>query len=586
VRPTLSELRTLLRQLDGQPADAIESETVECKPWQAESQHFADQAKKLRESVVCLANARGGVILLGIEDRRRTRRDAIHGVGALPADRLRKAIYDGTDPHVLVDCEELIEPEGRVLALFVPRGLGTHTTSEGVAKIRVGKDCQPLTGSMLAQRLGAGTQLDYSAQIVGGASMGDLDPDALKQYQRILATEGRKPELGRQEPRELLENLGLVQDGQVTLAAVLLLGRSPALARWAPQHELIFLRYVSRTRYDVRHNLKGPILKVLDRIQELLEAHAKLSTHAAGSLGELTTPDLSWWTAREGVLNALVHRDYFLRQSIYVELREGRVEITSPGGFIGGVTPKNVLRHPPVRRNPLLAASLESAGLVNRAGMGVDRIYEELLRAGKSLPRYEADEGSVRLVLPTETHAAFARFVAEERRAGRELGLDDLILLRGVAERGQIDRWSAAEDLQCGEAEGANALVSLRERGYLTPRGRGRGTAYSLARSFSELIRGEQATLEGLDLDTAAVSLRVQAILRERGRLTNADVRRISGYSRTDALRLVRTLQTEGVLRMEGRGRGAHYVPVNQTGEGSSPAKRPRRQVEPEHDES
>jgi len=561
VRTTINDVRSLLKRLDGSPADALESETVECKAWDPEPKRMKDQLREVREAVVCLANSRGGAIILGIQDRKSSRREALTGVGTLKSDTLRKAIYDGTDPHILVDVEELVEPEGRLLLIHVPRGIGAHTTSEGVAKIRVGKDCQPLTGSMLARLIASSSEVDRTALPAQGSTLADLDPDYIRQLQRILATEGRKPELATLAPNELLENLGLIRDGEVSFAAVLLLGRSPAVARWAPQHELVFIRYASPTRVNVRHNLKGPVLPLLERLRELLEAHLRISALESNGFGELSIPDLSWWTARESVLNALVHRDYFVHQSIYVELRPGRVEISSPGGFIGGVSPDNILRHAPVRRNPLLADVLESAGFVNRAGMGVDRIYEDLLKMGKGLPRYEADESTVRLILPTKTHSAFARFVADETRKGRPLDLDDLILLRVSADRGELDRWCAAAHLQRSEEEAAERLVSLRERGYLIPRGRGRGTTYQLNRAFSDLVRGRLATDDGISLDEEAVRLRIQTVLAKRNILTNAEVRRLSGYSRTQALRLMRALQKEGRVTFKGRGRAAHYVP-------------------------
>ena len=139
----------------------------------------------------------------------------------------------------------------------------------------------------------------------------------------------------------------------------------------------------------------------------------------------------------KAVLNALVHRDYFLRRSIHLTLHDSQAEITSPGGFTGGVTARNV------PRNPLFADVLQAIGLVNRAGLGVDRIYEELLLPGKDLPRDDEAKSHIRLVLPTRTHARFVRFVRfvhEVRRGGGELGLDDLILLRGLTRRGSLNR--------------------------------------------------------------------------------------------------------------------------------------------------
>ena len=570
MRLPADQVRSLLRRLDGEPADAIESDILECKPWDPTPSRLKEQLAVAAESVVCLANANGGTIILGVHDRARSRAAAIHGVGTLDAEPIRRAIFDRTEPHLTVDIEELVEPEGRLLLVRVPRGVVPHTTSEGLAKIRIGKECRPLTGAMLTQLVLERRAFDPTAQVLADATPRDLDPEHVTNLQRRVATDGGKAELARLPPAEFLGNLGLVQDGAVTLAAVLLAGRPVALARWAPQHEIVFIRYTTATRYDARHDLKGPIVAVLDSLQQRIEAHLRLALLDGGGFGELAVPDLTWWTAREAVLNGLVHRDYFLNQSVYVELRPGRVEVSSPGGFVGGVKPENILRHPPVRRNPLLADVLQAAGYVNRAGMGVDRIYEELLRLGKPMPAYESDVGYVRLILRTRSHPAFARFVADETRRGRSLDLDDLIALRGLTDRARLDRWSAARALQTvDEAEAARRLASLKERGYLVANGRGKGTSYRLARSLSALLPERLGTAEGLDLDPEAARLRIQAILAERGRLTNAEVRRMLGCARAEVVRLMRSLREQGLARVEGRGRGAYYAPgpkLQQTG--------------------
>jgi ATP-dependent DNA helicase RecG len=121
---------------------------------------------------------------------------------------------------------------------------------------------------------------------------------------------------------------------------------------------VVFLRFKKQTRYDVQHNLKGPLLAVLVALRRILDAHLMVASLEAGGFAQLSIPDMSWWVARKAVLNALVHRDYFLRQSVHIELHPHRLEVSSPGGFVGGVTPENVLCHPPVRRNPLLAEVL------------------------------------------------------------------------------------------------------------------------------------------------------------------------------------------------------------------------------------
>ncbi len=553
------EIRTLLGRLDGEPADALEAEDLEFKPWERDPRALA---RTLREAVVCLANARGGTVVVGVKDRVRSRREAIHGVGECDTNALRRDIYNGTEPHILVEVEDLVEPEGRLLLVRVPRGMPPHTTSDGVAKIRIGKECQPLTGGMLAQLLASGGQRDMTAEPVSGATIADLDPAELTQMRDLVRRDAQNARLAGLDDRSLLEALRLSSDEGITLAAILLLGKSEALARHAPQHEVVFLRYRSATRYDQRRDLRGPLLSVLREMEQLVSVNNRVRTVQEEGFGQLEFPDLSWEVAREAVLNAVTHRDYFLRQGVQVALYRDRLEVVSPGGFVGGITPENVLRHPPVHRNELLARAFQTVGLVNRVGLGVDRIFEGLLRLGKDVPRYEADEAHVKLVVPLRTDDGFALFIAAEERAGRALDLDGLLLLRALTRTASLDRWSAAQILQLAEEDAADKLASLRKRGYLVVRGRGRAASYDLRRDLAVRLRGRAAADAELALDKEAVKLRVLALLRERGKLTNAEVRRVSGFNRIQVYRMMKELEAEGKIRFSGRGRGAHMLPA------------------------
>jgi ATP-dependent DNA helicase RecG len=556
---TKEEIRALLRRLDGDTADALEDEDLEFKPWENDLKTLH---KILRETVVCLANARGGTIVLGVRDRVRTRREALQGVDRYDLFGLKRAIYDGTDPHILVEIEELQEPEGTLLLVHVPRGMPPHTTSDGVAKIRVGKDCQPLTGRTFARLLAGGGQLDPTQEIVAGLREEDLDPKEMAELRQIIRREAQSADLARLEDRPLLEALGLVTENGITLAGLLLLGQTESLRKHAPQHEVIFVRYRKGTRYDQRKDLKGPLLAVLRDMEQLVSVNNRIRTVQEEGFGQLEFPDLSWEVAREAVLNAVTHRDYFQRQGVQVALYRDRLEITSPGGFVAGITPDNILRHPPAHRNELLARALHSVGLVNRVGLGVDRIYEVLLRLGKDVPRYSADETHVKLVVPLETHPGFALFVAQEERRGKVLELDDLLLLRALVRASLLDRWRAAQVLQLNEEEAADRLARLRQLGYLIVRGRGRGASYSLRRDLGDRLRGRAAVDAELPLEEEAVRLRILALLKERGQLTNAEIRRFSGFNRNQVYRLIKSLEAEGQVRLVGKGRSAHLVAI------------------------
>jgi len=559
---TKDEIRQLLKRLDGEPADALEDEDLEFKPWDDDPRSLI---RTLRELAVCFANRRGGTIVLGVRDRLRTRGDAIEGAGRYDVGSLRRGIYDGTDPHILADIEELVEPEGQLVLVHIPPGMPPHTTSDGVARIRVGKECRPLTGRAFAQLLASGGQTDLTAQVIPGASEGDLDPSQVAELRRVIRREAQSAELATLDDLALLSALGLIMPDGVTFTGLLLVGTGESISRYVPQHEVTFLRYRSATRYDQRTDLRGPLLAVLNAVEQLVSVHNRVNVVQEEGFGQFEFPDLSWEVAREAVLNAVTHRDYFLRQGVQVALYRDRLEVDSPGGFVGGITPENVLRHPPIHRNELLARALQSIGLVNRVGIGVDRIYSGLLRLGKDVPRYTADEAHVRLSIPLQTHEAFALFVASEERRGHELELDELLLLRELLRTSALDRWSAAQVLQLPEESAADKLMGLREAGYVIVRGRGRGTAYTLTRNLAERLRGKAAVDAEAPFETEAVRLRVLELLRQRGALTNAQVRRFSGFNRTQVYRLLKRLEAEGKIKFEGRGRGAHIVSAKAT---------------------
>jgi ATP-dependent DNA helicase RecG len=554
-----SEIRALLHRLEGAAADDLEDEELEFKPWEDNPR---DLTHHLREAVVCLANQRGGVIVVGVRDRVRTRRQAIQGIGTYDASVLRRAVYDGTDPHVLVEVEPLVEPEGTLLLVRVPKGMPPHTTSEGMAKIRIGKECKPLTGRLLARLLATGAQQDFTAEIADGATLGDLDPPALKALRELVKREAQARSLSALPDRELLEALGLVRDDGVTRAGLLLLGRATKLHRHLPQHEITFLRLRSATRYDQRVDLREPLITSLGELERLVAAHNRIRTVQEDGFGQLEFPDLSWEVAREAVLNAVAHRDYFPRQAVVIRMHRDRLEIDSPGGFVGGVTAENVLRHPPVHRNPLLAEALHKIGLVNRVGMGVDRIYEGLLRLGKDVPRYSADEAHVRLSMSLESNPAFALFLAEQEKRGHHLSLDQLLALHALVRRPTLDRRTAASWLQLGEDDAARLLAELRQVGYLVAHGRGGTASYHLRRDLAERLRGRAAVDSEVKLDEEAVALRIVALLHERGSLTNAEIRRFSGFNRSQVYRLVKELEVKGRARIVGHGRGARVIAV------------------------
>lgn len=557
------ELLKQLERLDAESADNIESETLEIKRAPASRNELKGW---LTKGTVCLANQRGGCVLIGVADRTKGRSKAIVGLGDVSYAGLERDIYDATDPHVLVELEELHVPEGVLLAVHVPKGIPPHTTSDGRAWIRIDDGCVPLTGSAIAQMISSSGALDLSAAPADGATLDDLSQQAMEKGREHLRKRPGLTSLAAENDAAMLAGLRLMSGSEPTQAAMLLFGEPDAIVRFLPQHEISVIRYTSSTRFDRRLSLRGPLMLDLTRIEDELAAASSLRTVQPRGFAQLELPTIDWEVAREATLNAVAHRDYFLRQAIIVALHSDRMEISSPGGLVGGVTPTNILRHAPVHRNELLAETLQQLGFVDRAGVGVDRIYERLLRFGTRLPTYTADQGSVSLSIPMGGSDEFAAWVVEREAGAGELDLDRLILLRRLVDVGSLNRQAAAECLQLGDDQAAERLAAMRREGLLVVHGRGRGTRYELSRPLSERLRGRGLTDADHPLEAEGIRLRVLELLRERGRLTNAEIRDFSGYDRQQVLALEKALQQAGLIELHGYGRGAYIALAKNSG--------------------
>jgi ATP-dependent DNA helicase RecG len=173
------------------------------------------------------------------------------------------------------------------------------------------------------------------------------------------------------------------------------------------------------TRVEKNEFFCWPLLRLVDELLPRFRARNREAELMVGML-RLGVPDYPEEALREGVANALVHRDTTRLGAVHVQWHEDRVEISNPGGFLEGVRLDNLLVTPRWPRNPLLADACRRAGLVERTARGIDTIFFEQLRNGRPAPSYDRSTANdVVLVLPGgEANLNFVR-LAEENLAGR-----------------------------------------------------------------------------------------------------------------------------------------------------------------------
>lgn len=567
MRP-LVEIQRLLDELETIVADDLEGQDLDFKQWITDS--VKDALAQVVEMAVCMANGGGGTVVFGVADKVKGRARALLGVPLeVDVHRLMKGVYDSTDPKITPYFEELPVPEGtgRLLVMQVQGGLAPYTDTQGRAKVRIGKDCQPLTGSLRSQVWVETGESDFTAVMVEEPWAETLSAAALETLRDTARREQAPQDLLQLSDLDLLQALEVVREGRLTRAALFLAGREAAIRRHFPHYVWTHARMRSATDYDDRQDGYDALGLALGQLMQRIMADNPLQTLTVGLFHHeyRTYPEIA---LRETLLNALCHQDFRLPGPVLVAQYPDRLEISNGGGFIGGISPANILHHRPAPRNPVLVNALVRLRLVNRLNLGVRRIFEAFLIEGKEPPRWIDQGEAVRVTLRRQDISApFRWFVAEESQAGRVLTVDHLLVVRYLLEHPEIDTATAARQCQRLEEEAREVLNEMETRlGYLERGGGlGRGAFWTLRPELHNRLAGKGHAERDQRIDWETAKTRVLSVLRrrrQRGKpgLSNAEVRRIARLDRHQVLRLLHELQEEAPeLRMLNRGRYARW---------------------------
>ena len=144
--------------------------------------------------------------------------------------------------------------------------------------------------------------------------------------------------------------------------------------------------------------LAGPIPVLVESTLKLLESwlEAGLKVSDSGRLkGRLLIPKVA---LREGVINALIHRIYFINAPVKIALYENRLEIFSPGGLPGLISVESLGDGTTYLRNPSLTKLARKYRLVEVLGSGIRLIFDSCERQRLKKPEFDASGDFVKLI--------------------------------------------------------------------------------------------------------------------------------------------------------------------------------------------
>lgn len=539
-----------------------ESLTVEFK---SDRKRLSDS--DLVETVVAMANTKGGQIFIGVEDD-----GAPSGLHAdhREVTSLAALVGNRTRPSVSVRVDTLDVQNVRIARVEVPFSQTLIATTDGkVLQRRLKADGTPenvpLYPYEIPQRQSLLRLVDHSAQPLADATGDDLDPIERERLRNIIrAYNGEKALLDLSDD-DLDGAMGLTvqSEGQrrPTLAGMLILGREASLRRLVPTHEAAF-QMLEGTDVRVNDFFRSPLLKLIETFQERFEAR-NTEHEINDQLFRVPVPDYDRRAFREALVNAFAHRDYTMVGTVYLRMTDEGLSLSNPGGFVQGVTVHNLRTVEPRPRNPMLADVLKRIGLAERTGRGVDRIFEGMLRFGRPAPDYSetTDEVVMLRLVKARADVPFMRMIIQdEQRRGASLPLDALIVLAKLRDERRLDTAALADSLQRPEVQTRAVLERLLEAGLIDGHGTGRGRMYLLSAKVYRREGQEAAYVRQAGFDSIQQEEMVMKYVVAHGKIRRADVMELCKVNGPQAYRLLGKLVKAGRLLRSGTRRVAVYT--------------------------
>ena len=517
-------------------------------------------AEYLAGEMACIANTYGGgAIILGVAD------DGLMIGTYLDPEWLRHRVYQLTGRMLTVVVKELHMGRTRLLVLTALPAI-EPIRYQGKIRWRVDDNCVEVDPAAWHDRQMRLRKFDWSV-LPSGHTLDDVNPGALEAARSCLR-EGERADatdLARASNEDLVRRLGLVDgQGRLTNAGSLLLVETPDIG-------------VDYIRREVpggdsinRYSGTGPLLVQIALIEQAFQA-ANRFEHVASGFSHRQVPHLPVRAAREAIVNGVAHRDWHSPRPTTVEHTGSQLSVTSPGGFIGGVTPENIITHPPEPRNRSLAEVMAMLQLAEREGIGVDRMTADMLVIGRPPPIFSEIEGPyVRVTLfGGEPDKSMIGFVGAIEPEASRSDVDLLLVVEHMIRHGWADAGTVAPTLQRSPAESEFALsnaetITSSGHSIVTPVAgvpAGQPPAYRLSDNSRNALRHRLVHLKAADSREALILGWAQT----RGRVSSTEAADLLGLTRPYVGRLLTELAQDGHLaesRKQRRGRGFHYLPA------------------------
>ena len=332
----------------------------------------------LASELVAFSNSQGGTIFIGVSDNGEM-------IGLAPHDvaRLNQLISNTASQHVRSPISPHTENvqigKGKiVIVVTVPEGIDKpYFDRNGVIWQKNGADKRRISSKEELRRIFQSVDTFYADEVPTKAAIAEVDREKFKRF--FEKTYESPTPSTRSALAALLKNLELARDNMLNLAGLLLFGTNPQ--RFKPVFMVKAAAFpgtsIAAKEYLDSEDFEGTLDKQFQGALAFIMRNTRKvqGDRNVNSTGIPTVPKIVF---EELLVNALIHRDYFINAPVKVLIFSDRIEITSPGTLPNHLTIDTIKMGLSVVRNPILV-SFVSKGLLPYRGLGsgIRRVLEE-----------------------------------------------------------------------------------------------------------------------------------------------------------------------------------------------------------------
>lgn len=307
---------------------------------------------------------------------------------------------------------------------------------------------------------------DWSAEIVPNATIADLDELAIAKarimFKKVHSSNIPAEEIDAWTVEDFLSNSGIMVDGKLTRAAIILLGKTVSAFKLRPA--VVEVTWTLRDEHqdvvDYEH-FTVPFILTVDKILSKIH-NLTMRELPGGTLFPETMKQYDDYTIREALHNAIAHQDYTLQQRISFVENPGWLYYANGGSFIPGTLQKALETKGPQRhfRNECLCRAMVNFNMIDTVSRGIKKMFNEQRRRHFPMPDYEID------MLNKEVGVTIYGNTINEKytqllKDNDTLTLEDCILLDAVQKGHRISEENVLALLNRGLLEGDTSEYSI-----------------------------------------------------------------------------------------------------------------------------